>query len=56
MIHIIDVPNEYNWLRIQIEHDDQSSKKAKAIHWTGRKGKARIMSKMGMEVMEDSNA
>jgi len=56
MIHITDIPNEYNWLRIQFEHDDESSKKAKAIHWTGRKGKERIMNKMGMQVMEDSNA
>ena len=56
MIHITDIPNEYNWLRLQFENDNQKSDNAKAIHWTGRKGKARIMSKMGMEIMEDSNA
>jgi len=42
MIHITDIPNEYNWLRIQLENDKQDSKSKKCIHWTGRKGKDRI--------------
>lgn len=41
-IHITDLPNEYNWLRLQLEHDNQDSVKKKAIHWTGNKGKDRI--------------
>ena len=41
-IYISDVPNEYNWLRLQLEHDNQDSKRKKAIHWTGQKGKERI--------------
>jgi len=49
MIHISEVPNEYNWLRLQIEHDNEHPKKIKTIHWTGHKGKDRIMSKMGMD-------
>ena len=43
-IHITDLPNEYNWLRLQLEHDNQDSKAKKAIHWTGEKGKDRIRS------------
>ena len=39
MIHIEDLPNMYNWLRIQIEHDNHDSKKKKIMHWTGNKGK-----------------
>lgn len=41
MIHINDVPNEYNWLRIQLI-DGQDSKHKKCIHWTGYKGKDHI--------------
>tara|TARA_A100001035_G_scaffold109306_1_gene85587 strand:+ start:970 stop:1629 length:660 start_codon:yes stop_codon:yes gene_type:complete len=41
-IYITDVPNEYNWLRLQLEHDNQNSSRKKAIHWTGQKGKDRI--------------
>lgn len=39
MIHIEDLPNMYNWLRIQIQHDNHDSKKKKIMHWTGNKGK-----------------
>ena len=41
-IYITDIPNEYNWLRLQLEHDNQNSSRKKAIHWTGQKGKDRI--------------
>jgi len=46
LTYIHDLPNEYNWLRLQIEHDEQPAKKAKIIHWTGKKGKDRIRSMM----------
>jgi hypothetical protein len=45
MIYITSLPNEYNWLRIQLL-DGQDSKKKKAIHWTGYKGKDKIRSLM----------
>lgn len=41
-IHITDVPNEYNWLRLQVEIDNQDSPYKKIMHWTGHKGKERI--------------
>jgi len=41
-IHITDVPNEYNWLRLQVEVDNQNSYNKKIMHWTGLKGKERI--------------
>lgn len=43
LMYIKDVPNEYNWLRIQLL-DGQDSNKKKTIHWTGRKGKEHIRS------------
>lgn len=46
MAHIHDLPNAYNWLRLQLEHDDQDSIDKKVIHWTGAKGKDRIRSMM----------
>ena len=46
LTYINPLPNEYNWLRIQFENDNQIPKKAKVIHWTGRKGKDRIRSMM----------
>lgn len=45
MIYITDLPNEYNWLRVQLL-DGQNSAKKKAIHWTGIKGKDHIRSLM----------
>ena len=42
MIHIKDLPNEYNWLRLQIEVDKEDSNMKKTIHWTGPKGKEKI--------------
>jgi hypothetical protein len=43
LTYINPLPNEYNWLRVQIEHDDQDSWNKKVVHWTGYKGKKRIM-------------
>ena len=45
-VYITDLPNEYNWLRLQLEHDNQDSNRKKAIHWTGTKGKEKIRSKI----------
>ena len=39
--HIKDLPNEYNVMRLQIEHDNYEGKK-KIVHWTGGKGKNKI--------------
>ena len=44
--YINPLPNEYNWLRLQIENDNQPATNAKIIHWTGQKGNDRIRSKM----------
>lgn len=44
-IYITDIPNEYNWLRIQLL-DGHNSNRKKAIHWTGQKGKDKIRSLM----------
>ena len=46
MTYITELPNEYNWLRLQIEHDDEDSSKKKIMHWTGEKGNDRIRGKM----------
>lgn len=46
MKYINPLPNEYNWLRLQIENDNQPATNAKIIHWTGQKGNDRIRSKM----------
>lgn len=46
MTYITEVPNEYNWLRLQIESDEEPADNAKIIHWTGDKGKNRIRGKM----------
>ncbi len=43
LVHIEDLPNEYNVLRIQIVNDGYKGKK-KIIHWTGPKGKNKIRS------------
>ena len=41
LIYINTLPNEFNWLRLQLL-DKEDSPKKKAIHWTGRKGKEEI--------------
>lgn len=46
LTYIEPLPNEYNWLRLQIENDDQPATNAKIIHWTGQKGKDHIRSMM----------
>jgi hypothetical protein len=48
--YIKDLPNEYNWLRVQLENDGEDSNKKKIMHWTGEKGNDRIKGKM--KVME----
>ena len=43
LMYINELPNEYNFLRLQFESDDENiPDNVKAIHWTGRKGKDRI--------------
>lgn len=39
--NIVDLPNIYNWLRIQIQ-DGQDNKNKLCMHWTGQKGKLQI--------------
>lgn len=46
LTYINPLPNEYNWLRIQIENDNQDSSTKKILHWTGPKGKERIREMM----------
>lgn len=41
-VYITELPNEYNWLRLQLEADNQDSKRKKIVHWTGQKGKSKI--------------
>lgn len=44
-INIVDLPNEYNWLRLQLV-DGQDSPKKLVMHWTGPKGKDEIRRKI----------
>ena len=41
LMHISDLPNIYNWLRLQLIDGQDSSKKL-CMHWTGLKGKEYI--------------
>lgn len=50
MTYIAELPNIYNWLRLQVEHDDEDSPNKKIMHWTGEKGNDRIRGKM--KIME----
>ena len=43
--YINTLPNEYNWLRLQLQ-DGQDSPNKKVMHWTGPKGKDIIRSMM----------
>jgi len=45
LTHISDIPNIYNWLRIQIIDGEDSPNKL-AMHWTGQKGNDVIRKKM----------
>jgi len=40
-VYIKDLPNFYNWLRLQVQNGDDSFNK-RVMHWTGRKGKDQI--------------
>lgn len=44
--YINPLPNSYNWLRLQIENDNEPARNAKIIHWTGQKGNDRIRKQM----------
>lgn len=44
-IYINELPNEYNWLRLQLI-DGQDSPKKLVMHWTGAKGKEEIRRKI----------
>ena len=46
LINIVDIPNKYNWLRVQLENDKEDSKDKLIMHWTGKKGKDRIREKI----------
>jgi hypothetical protein len=46
MINIEDLPNKYNWLRVQLENDKEDNKDKLIMHWTGKKGKDRIREKI----------
>ena len=48
LTYINPLPNEYNWLRLQLEHDNQNSWNKKIVHWTGQKGKDRIKEMMNV--------
>jgi len=45
MIYINELPNIYNWLRIQLQ-DGQDDPNKLIMHWTGQKGKLIIQEKM----------
>jgi hypothetical protein len=42
LMHVTDLPNIYNWLRVQIENDNEDNPNKLAMHWTGEKGKNQI--------------
>lgn len=44
-IYINDLPNKYNWLRVQLSDGHDSPDKL-IVHWTGRKGKEVIREKI----------
>lgn len=46
LTYINPLPNDYNWLRVQLENDGQDSPTKKVMHWTGQKGKVRIQEMM----------
>lgn len=45
-VYIKELPNEYNWLRVQLVNDKQDNKNKKIMHWTGQKGKTIIKEKI----------
>ena len=48
LTYINPLPNEYNWLRLQLENDNQDSWNKKIIHWAGHKGKLKIKEMMNV--------
>lgn len=46
MINITEIPNRYNWLRVQVENDNEDSPNKLIMHWTGKKGKDKIKDKI----------
>ena len=42
MTYINELPNIYNWLRLQVEVDSEDSPNKNIMHWTGEKGNERI--------------
>jgi hypothetical protein len=42
MRYISDIPNIYNWLRLQVTHDNEDNANKLCMHWTGEKGKNEI--------------
>lgn len=44
--HIEDLPNIYNWLRLQLDQGSDSKDK-KIMHWTGPRGKSKIKKYIG---------
>jgi len=45
-IFINPIPNEYNWLRVQLVNDMEDNTNKKIMHWTGFKGKQIIKEKI----------
>lgn len=46
LIYIEELPNIYNWLRLQLHNDHENSDKKLIVHWTGIKGKDVIRDKI----------
>ena len=43
LVHVAELHNKYNYLRLQFEHDNEKiPNDVKIIHWTGKIGKERI--------------
>lgn len=42
LMHISEIPNKYNWLRVQLVNDREDNPNKIAMHWTGHKGKLQI--------------
>ena len=45
-VYIKELPNEYNWLRVQLVNDKEDSTNKKIMHWTGEKGNIIIREKI----------
>jgi hypothetical protein len=49
-MHVNTLPNIYNWLRVQVQNDNEDSPHKLAMHWTGHKGKLQIKKLMYNEI------